>query len=288
MKNEIILYNANTVSNRIEVRIEDETVWLTRRQIATLFNRDVKTIGKHINTIFSEGELDKTATVANFETVQNEGGRMVERHIDYYNLDIIISVGYRVKSKEGTQFRIWANKILKDYLLKGYSLNKRMNRLDDNLHALTERIDNIDLQISTSSLPTQGVFYKDQIFDAYKFVSDIIRSAKKSIVVIDNYVDDTVLTHLIKKAINVNVLILTKNISKQLALDIQKANAQHYNIRAKVFKDSHDRFLIIDQTEVYHIGASLKDLGKKIFAFSKLEASSVAFLQSIKDILVET
>jgi len=137
------------------------------------------------------------------------------------------------------------------------------------------------------ALPTQGVFYKDQIFDAYKFVSGIIRSAKKSIVLIDNYIDDTVLTHLTKKTINVNVLILSQNISKQLALDIQKANAQHPNIRAKVFKDSHDRFLIIDQTEVYHIGASLKDLGKKIFAFSKLEASSVAFLQSIKDIQVE-
>jgi len=140
---------------------------------------------------------------------------------------------------------------------------------------------------SREALPSQGVFYKDQIFDAYKFVSDIIRSAKKSIVLIDNYVDDTVLTHLTKKAINVNVLILTQNISKQLKLDIQKANDQHPNIRAKVFKDSHDRFLIIDQTEVYHIGASLKDLGKKIFAFSKLEASSVAFLQSIKDIQVE-
>ena len=141
---------------------------------------------------------------------------------------------------------------------------------------------------SREALPSQGVFYKDQIFDAYKFVSGIIRSAKKSIVLIDNYIDDTVLTHLTKKTINVNVLILSQNISKQLALDIQKANAQHPNIRAKVFKDSHDRFLIIDQTEVYHIGASLKDLGKKIFAFSKLEASSVAFLQSIKDILVET
>jgi len=284
MKNEIIVYNANTVSNRIEVRIEDETVWLTRRQIATLFNRDVKTIGKHINTVFSEGELMKIAVVAKFATTASDGKTY---QVEYYNLDVIISVGYRVKSKEGTQFRIWANKILKDYLLKGYSLNNRINRLDDNMHTLTERIDNIDLQISTCSLPTQGVFYKGQIFDAYKFVSDIIRSAKKSIVLIDNYIDDTVLTHLTKKTINVNVLILSQNISKQLALDIQKANAQHPNIRAKVFKDSHDRFLIIDQTEVYHIGASLKYLGKKIFAFSKLEASSVAFLQSIKDILVE-
>ena len=284
MKNEIIVYNANTVSNRIEVRIEDETVWLTRRQIATLFNRDVKTIGKHINTVFSEGELMKIAVVAKFATTASDGKTY---QVEYYNLDVIISVGYRVKSKEGTQFRIWANKTLKDYLLKGYSLNNRINRLDDNMHTLTERIDNIDLQISTCSLPTQGVFYKGQIFDAYKFVSDIIRSAKKSIVLIDNYIDDTVLTHLTKKTINVNVLILSQNISKQLALDIQKANAQHPNIRAKVFKDSHDRFLIIDQTEVYHIGASLKYLGKKIFAFSKLEASSVAFLQSIKDILVE-
>ena len=214
MKNEIIVYNANTVSNRIEVRIEDETVWLTRRQIATLFNRDVKTIGKHINTVFSEGELMKIAVVAKFATTASDGKTY---QVEYYNLDVIISVGYRVKSKEGTQFRIWANKILKDYLLKGYSLNNRINRLDDNMHTLTERIDNIDLQISTCSLPTQGVLYKDQIFDAYKFVSDIIRSAKKSIVLIDNYIDDTVLTHLTKKTINVNVLILSQNISKQLA-----------------------------------------------------------------------
>ena len=278
MKNEIILYQSKELSTRIEVRFEDETVWLTRLQIATLFHRDVKTIGKHINNLFSEGELDKTATVAKFATVQNEGGREIQRLIQHYNLDVIISVGYRVKSKQGTLFRIWANRVLKDYLLNGYSLNNRMNRLEDNLHILTERVHNVELQISTSKLPTQGIFYKGQIFDAYKFCSDLIRSAKKSIVLIDNYIDDTTLTILSKKTSDVEVLILTKNISKQLALDLKKVNLQYPKIEAKIFKDSHDRFLIIDKNETYLIGASLKDLGKKIFAFSKMDTSCAVVL----------
>ena len=252
MKNEIILYQSEKLTTKVEVRVEDETVWLNRQQISTLFDRDVKTIGKHINNVFDEGELDKSSTVANFAIVQNEGGRNVERQIDYYNLDVIISIGYRVKSKQGTQFRIWANKVLKDYLLKGYSLNQRMNRIEDNVHSLIKKVNDIDLQINASLPPNQDIFFNGQIFDAYTFVSDLVRTANTSIILIDNYIDDTVLTHFAKRNKSVSFTILTKNISKQLSLDIIKHNQQYQKIEIKEFKDAHDRFLIIDKKEVYH------------------------------------
>ena len=285
MKNEIVLYQADDLTSRIEVRIEADTVWLNRQQIATLFGRDVKTIGKHINNVFSEGELDENTTVANFATVQNEGGRMVERQVEHYNLDVIISVGYRVKSKQGTQFRIWANKVLKDYLLKGYALNQRMNRIENTVENLAEKVMEIDLQIKSNFIPTQGVFFDGQVFDAYELASKIIRSATKSIVLIDNYIDETSLIHLSKKGKNVKVLLLTKNSGKQLALDVEKANTQYGNFMLKNFAKSHDRFLIIDGVEVYHLGASLKDLGKLWFAFSKLDKNSVeGILSSISQL----
>lgn len=275
MKNEIILYRPDEIAAHIEVRVDEETVWLNRQQISNLFNRDVKTIGKHINNVFSEGELEEKSTVAKFATVQNEGGRVIERQVEYYNLDVIISVGYRVKSKQGTQFRIWANKVLKDYLLKGYVLNQRMNRIENKVESLAEKVNEIDFQIKTHSIPTQGVFFDGQVFDAYQLASRIIRSAKHRIVLIDNYIDESTITHLAKKNSGVSVLVLTKNVSKQLTLDVHKANEQYGNFKLETFAKSHDRFLIIDHTEVFHLGASLKDLGKKWFAFSRLELSSV-------------
>jgi len=200
---------------------------------------------------------------------------MVERRVEHYNLDVIISVGYRVKSKQGTQFRIWATRVLKDYLLKGYAIHNRMNRIEDNVDTISEKINQIELQINTHLIPTQGVFFDGQVFDAYELASKIIRSAKSSIVLIDNYMDETTLTHLAKKAKGVEVYLLTKSISKQLKLDVKKANDQYGQFEVKTFSQSHDRFLIIDNHEVYHLGASLKDLGKKWFAFSKLETKSV-------------
>jgi len=286
MKDEIILYRPNKLAEHIEVRIEDETVWLSQQQMATLFDQTKQNISLHINNCFKEKELEKKATVKESLTVQKEGNRAVKRKIEYYNLDVIISVGYRVKSKQGTQFRIWATRVLKDYLLKGYSINSRMNRIEDDVHNLSKKVNEIDLQISTHLIPTQGVFFDGQVFDAYELASKIIRSAKKSIVLIDNYVDETVLVHLCKKHKNVAVSILTKTISKQLELDVKKANAQYGNIEVKSFSKSHDRFLIIDGKEIYHLGASLKDLGKKWFAFSKMEKSSVSnILNSISELI---
>lgn len=273
MKNEIILYQPGELAEHIEVRLDEDTVWLNRNQIATLFGRDVKTIGKHINNVFSEGELIKDSTVANFATVQMEGGRKIERKIEYYNLDVIISVGYRVKSKQGTQFRIWATNVLRDYLLKGYALNQRMDRIENNYDELSKEVKQISLQLKMQELPTQGIFFDGQIFDAYTFTSNIIKKAKKEIILIDNYIDESTLTHLAKKADKVNAVLYTKTLSKQLTLDMQKANQQYNNtFELHELKTSHDRFLIIDRKELYHLGASLKDLGKKWFAFSQMDS----------------
>lgn len=282
MKNEIVLYQSNELPERIEVRIEEETVWLNRQQLAVLFGRDIKTIGKHVNNVFLEGELIKDSTVANFATVQNEGERRIERQIEYYNLDVIISVGYRVKSKQGTQFRIWATHVLRDYLLKGYVLNQRISRIENTVENLSEKVNAISLQIQSGEIPNQGVFFDGQVFDAYKLASKIIRSAQKSIVLIDNYIDESTLTHLAKKNNRVKVLLLSKTINKQLALDVKKANEQYGDFEIKEFNKSHDRFLIIDESEVFHLGASLKDLGRKWFAFSQLNKNSVeSILKSI-------
>lgn len=285
MSNEIVLYQADEVPERIEVRLENETVWLNRQQIALLFGRDVKTIGKHINNVFSEGELVKELVVAKFATTTQHGaidGKTQTKQVEYYNLDVIISVGYRVKSKQGTQFRIWATNVLRDYLLKGYVLNQRMNRIEDNMEHLTKKVDAIALTIQSADIPNQGVFFDGQVFDAYELASKIIRSARKSIVLIDNYIDERTLLHLAKKKEGVQVRILSKAIPKQTSLDIRKANEQYGGFTSRVFTKSHDRFLIIDDAEVYHLGASLKDLGKKWFAFSKMDKNSViSILQAI-------
>jgi hypothetical protein len=243
--------------------------------MAALFMQTKQNISLHINNCFKEKELEKSSTVKDSLTVQMEGDRNVKRKIEYYNLDVIISVGYRVKSTQGTQFRIWATSVLRDYLLKGYALNQRMNRIENHVENLTEKVNAISLQIQSSAIPNQGVFFDGQVFDAYELASNIIRSAKKSIVLIDNYIDESTLTQLAKKNEQVKVLLLCKTISKQLALDVKKANEQYGDFEVREFNKSHDRFLIIDESEVYHLGASLKDLGKKWFAFSKLDKNSV-------------
>ncbi len=273
MINEIILYQSNNLAEHIEVRIDDETVWLTLNQIAQLFNRDKSVISRHLSNIYKEGELSQEATVAKNATVQFEAGRKVQRDIDYYNLDAIISVGYRVNSKQGTQFRIWATNVLRDYLLKGYALNQRMNRIENYVENLAEKVNAISLQIQSPAIPNQGVFFDGQVFDAYELASKIIGSVETSIVLIDNYIDESTLIHLAKKNDNVEVLLFSKSISKQLALDVKKANEQYGNFEIKELNLSHDRFQIIDQRKLYHIGASLKDLGKKWFAFSKMDES---------------
>jgi len=267
----------NTVA--VEVRLENENVWLNRQQISNLFDRDIKTIGKHIGNALRE-ELAEYSTVANFATVGKDryGASVVAKfattatngkvyQVEYYNLDMILSVGYRVKSSRGIQFRIWANQVLKNYLLKGYAVNKRFERLESRV-AKTER--KIDFFVKTSLPPVQGVFFEGEIFDAYVFASNLIKSANKTIVLIDNYIDESVLVLLSKRQSKVSAQIFTKQISNQLQLDVKRHNSQYDPIIINKTTRFHDRFLIIDNT-VYLIGASIKDLGKKLFAFSKME-----------------
>ena len=280
---EIILYQPDE-NVQLEVRLEEETVWLTQQQMTLLFETTKQNVSLHINNIFKEEELSPISTVKEYLTVHQEGNRTIKRNQKYYNLDVIISVGYRVKSHRGTQFRIWANKVLKDYLLKGYAINQRLlkieNQLENQQALLAEHSEKIDFFVRTSLPPVEGIFFEGQVFDAHAFVSDLIRAAKKCIVLIDNYIDDTVLKLLDKRAQKVKATIYTKQISPALQTDINLHNAQYEPIDVQVFADSHDRFLMIDDT-VYHIGASLKDLGKKWFAFSKMEISSTTLLSKM-------
>ena len=277
---EIILYQPDE-NVQLEVRMEDETVWLTQAQMSLLFETSRNNITLHIGNIFKEGELIEDS-VCKESLLTASDGKSYKTKI--YNLDVIISIGYRVKSRRGTQFRIWANKVLKDYLLKGYALNQRLLKIENQLESqqalLTEHSEKIDLFIRTSIPPLEGIFYDGQVFDAHVFVSDLIRNAKTRIVLIDNYVDDTVLKLLDKRSPSVKATIYTKQISPALQTDINLHNTQYEPINVQVFEDSHDRFLMIDET-VYHIGASLKDLGKKWFAFSKMDITSTLLLSKM-------
>ena len=300
MTNEIVLYQPNEQMS-LEVKLENETVWLNRQQLSILFDRDVKTIGKHINNALKEelysvvakstttgNDSTSNATVAKFAIVQKEGNREVIRQVEFYSLDVILSVGYRVKSSRGIEFRRWANQVLKDYMLKGYAINQQMlameERIGRQLQDHTIQIHNLQEKVNffvrTSLPPHQGIFYDGQIFDAYTFINDRIREATTRIILIDNYIDDSVLTILSKRADKVAATIYTKKPSAQLQLDIQKHNAQYPPISVVEFDRSHDRFLCIDET-VYHLGASIKDLGKKWFAFNRMEMPSTELLQKL-------
>ena len=264
---EIILYQPDEAV-KLEVRLEDETVWLTQAQLVELFQSSKANISEHIKNIYEQGELEDNSTVRDFRTVRQEGKRQVVRNISYYNLDAIISIGFRVNSKRGILFRQWANKVLKDYLLKGYSINRRLSELEQ---TVSEHSKKIDFFVRTSLPPVEGIFFDGQIFDAYKFASDLIKSARQSLVLIDNYVDESVLLMLSKRQPGVTATIYTQRITSQLRLDLDRHNGQYPPVDVRTCKFSHDRFLIVDETDVYHIGASLKDLGKKMFAFSKLD-----------------
>lgn len=263
-KGEVILYQPEEAV-KLEVRLEDETVWLTQEQIATLFGTKRPAITKHLSNIYSSGELDRESTCSILEHMGNDGKQKYVTK--FYNLDAILSVGYRVNSRNATLFRRWANSVLKEYLLKGYSVNRRLTELE---HTVAEHSKQIDFFVRTSLPPVEGIFYDGQIFDAYKFATDLIKSAKHSLLLIDNYVDETVLLMLSKRASGVSATIYTQKVNEQFKLDLDRHNAQYPPVDVKLYKACHDRFLIVDDTDIYHIGASLKDLGKKMFAFSKL------------------
>lgn len=282
--NAIILYQPDSTLS-LNVRVENETVWLNRNQIALLFDRDVKTIGKHVNNALKE-ELAGFAVVAKFATTAADGKTY---QMEYYNIEMVTSVGYRVKSKRGVQFRQWANKVLKEYLLRGYSINQRLisleNRIDRRLSEHDRQIEElngkVDFFLRTSLPPREGILFDGQIFDAHRFVNQLVRAAKRRVILIDNYVDDTVLTQLDNRKDGVKAIIFTKRISASFQLDIDRHNRQYPPIDVKVADRIHDRFMIVDDT-LYHIGASIKDLGAKLFAFSKMEIPPSLLLENLQ------
>ena len=260
----VIIYRSEDGSIQLEVQLVDDNVWLTQNQMTILFETTKQNISLHINNAFKEGELVRDSVVKDFLTTATDGKNY---HVLYYNLDAIISVGYRVKSQRGTDFRKWALPVIKNHILHNNSVNLRFERLEQRVSKTEEKI---DFFVKTSLPPVEGVFFDGQIFDAYNFISDLVRKAKKEIILIDNYIDDSVLKILNKRENKVSATIYTAHISENLKLDLEKHNSQYQPINIKQFNKSHDRFMIIDN-EVYHIGASLKDLGKRIFAFSKME-----------------
>lgn len=272
---EIILYQPDE-SVRMEVRIEDETVWLTQAQIAELFETKRQAITKHLKNIFQSGELNENSVCSILELTASDGKSYKTKT---YNLDAIISVGYRVNSKNATLFRRWASQVLKDYLLKGHVINQRISNLEQRVDAkflsydmqLTRLNEKVDFFVRTSLPPVEGIFFDGQIFDAYAFATNLIKSAKNSLILIDNYIDESTLLMLSKLTTGVDATIYTQRITPQLQLDLTRHNNQYPPINIRTYRQAHDRFLIIDQSDIYHIGASLKDLGKKLFAFSRMD-----------------
>ena len=274
-KGEIVMYQPDETI-RLEVRVENETVWLNRQQIADLFSRDIKTVSKHINNALKE-ELADEVVVAKFATTTIHGaieGKTQTHDKEFFNLEMVTSVGYRVKSKRGVQFRKWANKVLKQYLLKGYVVNQRLEQLERRVAATEEKI---DFFVHKALPPIEGIFYDGQIFDAYVQIASLIKQAKHSIVLVDNYIDETTLTMLSKRSTNVSATIYTRQLSQQQQLDIQRHNQQYSPINICTTQRNHDRFLIIDDV-VYLFGASLKDAGKKLFAYIKMQETPASEL----------
>ena len=283
-ENQIVVYRPNDTI-RLDVRLEDETVWLTQSQMTDLFQRDRTVITRHINNVFEEGELDEKSNVHFLHIASSD------KPVKVYSLNVIISVGYRVKSLRGTQFRIWATQVLRQYLLQGYAVNQALCRLEDKMDRrlakhdsdIAELKEKVDFFVQTQTPPLQGVFYDGQLWDARALVLKLVSGAKKSLVLIDNWATVETLDLFAKKRKGVNVTVITsEHIKKGVAhhtisdSDVATFNAQYPKLTVRYNETFHDRFLIVDDKELYLIGASLKDLGKKCFAFTKLDAGEIA------------
>lgn len=269
---DVVVYRSADNAVQLDVQLAEETVWLTQRQMAGLFDTTPQNITVHIRNIYKEEELAQEATCKDFLQVQTEGGREIRRIAKFYNLDVIISVGYRVKSKRGTQFRQWATKILNEYLRRGYAVSNRFERLEQRMAKAEEQIEYF---VHAALPPREGIFIDGQIYDAYEFIERLIKSAQESILLIDNYVDETVLTMMSQKQAGVQIDIYTKEITNALRLAEKHFNTQYGALILHATSIYHDRFLIIDDKTIYLIGASLKDAGKRLFAFTQIDASQI-------------
>lgn len=272
-KNEIIVYQPEGGEFHIEVRLENETVWLTQAQMAELFNATKQNVSLHISNIFEEGELLQNSTVKESLTVRKEGKREVTRKILLYNLDVIISVGYRVKSIQGTRFRQWAIQVLKEHLLKGGSVNQRLISHENKLESLDSRVQalekNVDFFVKANLPPSEGILNAKSWWSGYEFACQLVRSAKEEIIVIDPFADDVALSLVAKKSAGVNAFVYSGHVNRHLREEEERLNRQFPTVKLEGMQNVHDRFIIVDET-VYHIGSSFNELGKKLTAFSVL------------------
>ena len=277
---EIVMYQPDETI-RLEVRMGEETVWLSQAQMAELFGTKRQAITKHLQNIYESDELKKEATSSILELVRKEGNRTVKRKVEFYNLDAIISIGFRVNTKRGIEFRQWANRVLKDYMLRGYVVNSRIMALERHVAEQDTQINDlknkVDFFVRSSLPPVEGIFFDGQIFDAYVQIVNLIKQAKRSIILIDNYIDETTLTMLSKRDASVSATIYTRQLSNLQQLDITRHNQQYPPVTVKICQRNHDRFLIIDDV-VYLFGTSLKDAGKKLFAYIKMQETPAAEL----------
>jgi prophage antirepressor-like protein len=279
-KSDMVIYNDGEIE--LSVSVNGDTLWLTQAQLCDIFEKDQSVISRHINNIFIDNEVDEKSNMQKMHIANSD------KPVKFYSLDIVLAVGYRTNSSKAIKFRQWATSVLKSYITDGYVINsekitnQRFKELENDVSLLKSKVENISNSLENNSLQAkQGIFYDGQIYDAYAFVNDLLKSAKNEIVLIDNYIDDSVFT-LFSKYPHLKIKIYTQTITKQLSLDYQKYQAQYQNIELLEFKNVHDRFLIIDSTQMYHIGASLKDLGKKWFAFSKFEMDALEILGRLR------
>ncbi len=287
-KYETVKFNNDSVEIDVTVSPLEDTVWLSQEQMALLFNVNVPAVNKHIKNIISENELDEGSTVSKMEIVRYEGNRRVKRNINIYNLDMIISVGYRVNSVEGIKFRRWANKVLKEYLLKGYIINEERSlvtnenyvRLINKVESLDERVNNIEKEYKPKEFKNTQLFFDGEFYDAYTLIQSLFESANKEIIIIDNYVDRTILDRLVVKNSNVQVTIYTSINTRLLTRDIDTFNNQYGGLDVSYTTNVHDRYIIIEQRKLYHLGHSIKDLGKKIFSISESDNNLISVLLS--------
>ena len=282
-ENSVVTYNNGEIELKVSIDNNKETIWLTQKQIVALFEKNQSVISRHINNIFKDGEVDDKSNMQKMHIANSD------KPVNFYSLDIILAIGYRTNSKKAIEFRKWATKVLKEYIVNGYAINSekitidRFLHLENDMNNLKQKVNNINNLIDSNKLEIkQGIFYNGQIYDAYAFTNDLLKSAKKDIVLVDNYIDDTVLT-LFSKYEKLHFTIVSKSINKQSKLDISKYNQQYNNLTIKTSNNFHDRFLLIDNKESYHLGASLKDLGKKVFGFSKMDINSFDMIKKLEE-----
>ena len=281
-KYEVVKFIDDSIELDVNIDPYSETIWLTQSQMAILFGVDISRISRHIKNALNEEEINSQRNLRKTQIANSD------KLVYLYDLDVIISVGYRVKLIKGVIFRKWATKVLKEYLLQGYVINEKRSlvtnenylRLINKVESLDERVSNIENNYKPLEVKNSQLFFDGQLYDAYTLIQSIFELANNEIIIIDNYVDRTILDRLVVKKNNVQIIIYTSLNSRLLDRDITTFNSQYGGLDVRYTTNVHDRYIIIDQNKIYHLGHSIKDLGKKIFSISESDSKLISKLLS--------